>query len=66
MTDAIKQLEKDLTKPESKPEKLAKIMYAGIVRMIKAREARIGEKNRKLELDSDRKRRVNVPSRNFD
>jgi hypothetical protein len=54
------------TLPESKPAQLAKIMYAGIVRMIKAKEARIGEKNTKLELDSDRKRRVNVPSRKFD
>ena len=54
------------TLPESKPAQLAKIMYTGIVRMMKAREARIGEKNTKLELDSDRKWRVNVPSRKFD
>jgi hypothetical protein len=44
---------------DSKPEKLAKIMYEGIVRYIKARNARIGEKNAKFELDSDRKWRVN-------
>jgi hypothetical protein len=50
---------------ESKPAQLAKIMYAG-VRMLKAKEARIGEKNRKLELDSDRKRIVNTPGRKFD
>ena len=54
------------TLPESKPAQLAKIMYTGIVRMVKAKEARIGEKNTKLELDSDRKWRVNVPSRRFD
>jgi hypothetical protein len=51
------------TLPESKPAQLAKIMYAGIVRMVKAKEARIGEKNPKFELDSDRKRRVNVHSK---
>ena len=54
------------TLPESKPAQLAKIIYAGIVRMMKAKNARNGEKNAKLELDSDRKRRVNVPSRKFD
>jgi hypothetical protein len=54
------------TSVESKAAKLAKIMYTGIVRMVKARETRIGEKNTKLELDSDRKWRVNVPSRKLD
>jgi hypothetical protein len=54
------------TLPESKPVQLAKIMYAGIVRMMKSKEARIGEKNTKLELDSNRKWRVNVPSRKID
>ena len=54
------------TSVESKPAQLAKIMYAGIVRMVKAKEARIGEKNTKLQLDFDRKWRVNVPSRKFD
>jgi hypothetical protein len=53
-------------KDESKPAQLAKIMYAGIVRMIKAKKSQNGEKNTKLELDSDRKWRVNVPSRKFD
>jgi hypothetical protein len=53
------------TSVESKPAQLAKIIYTGIVRMMKAKEARIGEKNTKLQLDSDRKWRVNVPSRKF-
>ncbi|MDR2067764.1 MAG: hypothetical protein LBP41_02125 [Holosporaceae bacterium] len=44
----------------SKPEKLAKIIYEGIVRYVKAKNARIGEKNTKFVLDSDRKWRVNV------
>jgi hypothetical protein len=65
-TETHKKNEKGPNSPESKPEKLAKIMYEGIVRYIKARNARNGEKNAKLELDSDRKWRVNVPSRKFD
>jgi hypothetical protein len=63
MTDAIKQLGKDLTKPESKPEKLAKIMYEGIVRYTKARNALTREKNTSFELDSFGDRRVNVHSK---
>jgi hypothetical protein len=54
------------TSVESKPTQLAKIIYTGIVRMIKAKNAQNGEKNTKLELDSNRKWRVNVPSRKFD
>jgi hypothetical protein len=44
---------------DSKPERLAKILYGAIVRYIKAKNAQNGEKNTKFELDSDCKRRVN-------
>ena len=36
MNNTTKQFEKDQMKPESKPEKLAKIMYEGIVRYRKS------------------------------
>jgi hypothetical protein len=58
--------EKDPNRPESKAEQLAKIMYEGIVRYIKAKNARNGEKNARFELDSDRKRRVNVHTKDID
>jgi hypothetical protein len=51
---------------DSKPERLAKILYGAIVRYINAKNARNGEKNAKFELDSDRKRRVNVHTKNID
>jgi hypothetical protein len=54
------------TSPDSKPEKLAKIMYAGIVRYIKAKNARNREKNAKFALDFSRERRVNMISDNID
>jgi hypothetical protein len=52
--------EKDPNRPESKPEKLAKIMYEGIVRYIKAKNALKREKNGSFELDFDRVESVNV------
>jgi hypothetical protein len=60
-----KKDEKDPNSPDSKPEKLAKIMYEGIVRYVKAKNARVGEKNAKFMLDSDRKWRVNVPTKDY-
>jgi hypothetical protein len=52
--------EKDPNRPESKTEKLAKIMYEGIVRYIKAKNALTREKSSGFELDSSRDRSVNV------
>ena len=49
---------------ESKPAQLAKIMYEGIVRMIKAKKAAASEKKVPFALDFERKRRVNVHSKN--
>jgi hypothetical protein len=51
-------------KPESKPEKLAKIMYEGIVRYTKARNALTREKNSSFAVDFSGDRRVNVVGRN--
>jgi hypothetical protein len=59
-------LKKESQNTESKPEKLAKILYGAIVRYVKAQNARNREKNTKFELDSGRSRRVNAPSRKFD
>jgi hypothetical protein len=58
--------EKESQNIESKPEKLAKIMYEGIVRYIKAKNAQNGEKNAKFELDFDRELRVNVHTEDVD
>jgi hypothetical protein len=59
-----KKDEKDQNRTESKPEKLAKIMYEGIVRYTKARNALTREKNSGFELDSSGDRRVNMVGRN--
>jgi hypothetical protein len=60
MTNTTKRPKESLTNPESKPEKLAKIMYEGIVRYIKAKNAIKREKNSGFELDFDRVESVNV------
>jgi hypothetical protein len=61
MTKLMKaQFGKEQQTADSKPEQLAKIMFAGIVRCIKAKNARNGEKKAIFELDLKRKRRVNA------
>jgi hypothetical protein len=60
--NTIPKKKQDVT--ESKPAQLAKIVYDGIIRMIKAKKARDAEKKPIFELDSERKRRVNVHSKN--
>jgi hypothetical protein len=62
--ETYKKDEKDQSRTESKPEKLAKIMYEGIVRYTKARKSLTREKNSGFELDSFGERRVNVVGRN--
>jgi hypothetical protein len=66
MTKISEHQSKEMPKPESKPEKLAKILYGAIVRYIRAQSAPIGEKNAKFELDFSRERRVNVHTKNID
>jgi hypothetical protein len=56
---------KDQNRTESKPEKLAKIMYEGIVRYMKARRVLTREKNSGFELDSSGERRVNVHTKKY-
>jgi flagellin-specific chaperone FliS len=58
-------LEKDPNRPESKPEKLAKIMYEGIVRYIKAKNALKREKSSGFNVDFDRVESVNVLTKNI-
>jgi hypothetical protein len=58
-------LEKEPQNTESKPEKLAKIMYEGIVRYTKAKKALTREKNSGFELDSFGERRVNVHTKEY-
>jgi hypothetical protein len=57
---------KETPRHESKPEKLAKILYRGIERYIRAENARNREKNCGWEVDFSRKRRVNVIGSNID
>jgi hypothetical protein len=52
--------EKDQNRTESKPEKLAKIMYEGIVRYTKARNVLTREKNSGFAVDFSGDRRVNM------
>ena len=50
----------------SKPEKLARIIYAAIARMIKAKNARIRVKNGEFLLDVDRREHYITSNGNFD
>jgi hypothetical protein len=61
----IKTSIKDSERTESKPDLLAKIIYAGLVRMINAKNAAIKAQKPVFELDFERKRRVNT-GRNVD
>ncbi|MDR2067687.1 MAG: hypothetical protein LBP41_01710 [Holosporaceae bacterium] len=56
---------KDSEKAESKPDRLAKIIYDALIRMINAKNAAIRAQKPVFELDFDRKRRVNT-GRNVD
>jgi hypothetical protein len=50
---------------DTKPEKLAKIMYEGIVRYAKARNAQVREKNSGFAVDFSGDRRVNVHTKDY-
>jgi hypothetical protein len=60
-----KKDEKDTNSPDSKPEKLAKIMYEGIVRYIRAKDAQTREKNSGFAVDFSGDRRVNVRTEEY-
>jgi hypothetical protein len=60
-----KRPEKDLQNIDSKPEKLAKIMYEGIVRYIKAKSAQTREKNSGFAVDFSGDRRVNMHTEDY-
>jgi hypothetical protein len=57
--------DKDMKIPDSKPEKLAKIMYEGIVRYAKARNAQTREKSSGFAVDFSGDRRVNVHTKEY-
>ncbi|MDR2067651.1 MAG: hypothetical protein LBP41_01525 [Holosporaceae bacterium] len=57
--------DKDANRPDSKPEKLAKIMYEGIVRYTKAKSAQTREKNSGFAVDFSGDRRVNVHTKEY-
>jgi hypothetical protein len=58
-------LEKEPQNTESKPEKLAKIMYEGIVRYTKAKNTLKREKSSSFKLDFDCIESVNVLTKNI-
>jgi hypothetical protein len=60
-----KKNENDPNRPDSKPEKLAKIMYEGIVRHIRAKDAQTREKNSGFTVDFSGDRRVNVHTKEY-
>jgi hypothetical protein len=60
-----KKDEKDVNRSESKPEKLAKIMYEGIVRYTKAKNTQIREKSSGFAVDISGDRRVNVHTKDY-
>jgi hypothetical protein len=57
--------DKDLNSPDSKPEKLAKIMYEGIVRYTRAKNAQVREKNSCFAVDFSGDRRVNMHTEEY-
>jgi hypothetical protein len=61
-----KNVEQDRNKPDSKPEKLAKLIYGAIVRYIRAKTAQTRAENAKFVLDSSRERSVNVVTKEID
>jgi hypothetical protein len=50
---------------DSKPQKLAKIMYEGIVRYMKAKDAQVREKNSCFAVDFSGDRRVNMRTKDY-
>jgi hypothetical protein len=61
-----KTTKKGQTKPDSKPEKLAKIIYSGLLRLKAAKEAQISGRNRHKTLDFGQPERVNVTKLKID
>jgi hypothetical protein len=57
--------EKDLQNIDSKPEKLANIMYEGIVRYTRAKDAHVREKNSGFAVDFSGDRRVNMHTEDY-
>jgi hypothetical protein len=55
-----KKDEKDANSPESKPEKLAKIIYTGLVRLKATKDARKCGRNQPIGLDFGQPERVNT------
>ncbi|GHU21057.1 hypothetical protein FACS189472_13420 [Alphaproteobacteria bacterium] len=65
MTDTQKEQFKKAAESDSKPAQLAKLIFRGIQRHIKAKNAQDREKNYDRMLDFSRERRVNR-ERNID
>jgi hypothetical protein len=57
--------ENDPNRPDSKPQKLAKIMYEGIVRYTRAKNAQVREKNSGFAVDFSGDRRVTVRTKDY-
>jgi hypothetical protein len=60
-----KKDENDPNRPDSKPEKLAKIMYEGIVRYTRAKDAHVREKNCGFAVDFSGDGRVTVRTEEY-
>ncbi|GHU00051.1 hypothetical protein FACS1894126_6370 [Alphaproteobacteria bacterium] len=65
MTDTQKEQSKKAAEADSKPARLAKLIFRGIQRHIKVKNAQDREKNYDRMLDFSRERRVNR-ERNID
>jgi hypothetical protein len=65
ITKTHKKDENDANSSESKPEKLAKIMYEGIVRYTKAKCTQTREKNSGFAVDFSGDRRVTVHTKDY-
>lgn len=66
MNKVLKSKCRELSAPNSKPAQLAKILYNGILRYIKAKFSQNRDKSSRLALDFNCERRVNVHTRKID
>lgn len=66
MTKTSKSKQKDVHIIDSKPAKLAKLIYVGLLRLKTAKESLKSGRNSQKKLDFSRERRVNVSNGEFD
>jgi hypothetical protein len=65
MPENVRNYREESFASDTKPEKLAKIMYEGIVRYTRGKDAQVREKNSGFAVDFSGDRRVNVRTKEY-